>query len=84
MLRFVGSGDQKKKSPKIPAIFNAKFPGKFEEKIHKSFLESGQSDRKTLKRRNTKKYAKLTKSSIFGLALKTRKTYRKITKTARK
>ena len=28
---------------KSPAFFNAKFPGKLEEKIHKSFLESGPS-----------------------------------------
>ena len=40
MLRFVVNRDQKK-SPKIPPFFNAKFPGKFEEKFHNSFLESG-------------------------------------------
>ena len=42
MLRFVGNGDQKKNHQKSPPFLNAKFPGKFEEKVHKSFLESGQ------------------------------------------
>ena len=36
--------EARKNSPKIPPFFNAKFPGKFEEKIHKMFLESGQSN----------------------------------------
>ena len=31
-----------KNSPKTPAIFNAKSPGKVNEKNHKTFLESGQ------------------------------------------
>ena len=30
-------------------FFNAKFPGKFEEKIHKNFLESGQSNTRQTK-----------------------------------
>ena len=44
MLRFVGNGDQNKFTKNSPPIFNAKFPGKFEEQIHKSFfVESGKS-----------------------------------------
>ena len=34
---------------KSPLFFQCKFPGKFEEKIHKSFLESGQSEKLFLK-----------------------------------
>ena len=45
MLHFVRNGDQKKKThQKSPPFFNATFPGKFEEKIHKRFLESGESN----------------------------------------
>ena len=40
VLCFVGNGDQKKFTKNPPPFFNAKFPGKFEEKIHKMFLES--------------------------------------------
>ena len=36
--------ETRKNSPKIPAIFQCKFPGKFEEKIHKILLESRQND----------------------------------------
>ena len=35
--------ETRKTHQKSPPFFNAKFPGKFEDKIHKSFLESGQS-----------------------------------------
>ena len=45
VLRFVGTETRKKIHQKSPAFFNAKFPGNFEEKIHKSFLESGQSNK---------------------------------------
>ena len=46
MFHFVGNADQKKTKThqKKPPLFDAKFPGKFEEKIHKNFLESGQSN----------------------------------------
>ena len=37
MLRFVGNGD-KKSHQKSPPFFNAKFPGKFEEKIQKTSM----------------------------------------------
>ena len=40
---FRGKWRPEKIHQKSLAIFNAKFPGKFEEKIHKSLLESGQS-----------------------------------------
>ena len=48
VLHFCGRRRPEKFHPKSPPFFNAKFPGKFEEKIHKMFLESGQSksDRK--------------------------------------
>ena len=36
--------ETRKIHPKSPPAFNAKFPGKFEEKIYKSFLESRQSN----------------------------------------
>ena len=51
MLRFVGNGDQKKytKNLRLPFI-NAKFPGKFEENIHKGFLESWHSNMTSLKK----------------------------------
>ena len=35
--------ETRKNSPKIPAIFNAKFPGKHRKNIHKTLLESRQS-----------------------------------------
>ena len=41
---FSGKRRPEKIHQKSPPFFNAKFPGKFEEKIHKSFLESGQSN----------------------------------------
>ena len=44
VLRFVGT-ETRKSHQKSPPFFNAKFSGKFEEKIHKRFLESGQSNR---------------------------------------
>ena len=47
MLRFVGNRDQKN-SPKIPAFFNAKFPGKHEKNIHKMFLGSRRSNNSNL------------------------------------
>ena len=40
---FRGKRRPEKIHQKSPPFCNAKFPGKFEEKIHKSFLESGQS-----------------------------------------
>ena len=40
---FRGKRRQEKIHQKSPAFFNAKFPGNFEEKIHKHFLESGPS-----------------------------------------
>ena len=43
VLRFVGNAETRKNHQEPPPFFNAKFPGKFEERIHKSFLESGQS-----------------------------------------
>ena len=43
-LRSFRASFRGKRRPKSPPFFNAKFPGKFEEKIHKSFLESGQSN----------------------------------------
>ena len=45
---FRGKRRPEKIHQKSPPFFNAKFPGKFEEKIHKSFLESGQSSSKGL------------------------------------
>ena len=39
---FCGRRRPEKIHQKSPPFFNAKFPGKFEEKIHKMFLESGQ------------------------------------------
>ena len=44
MLRF-GKQRPDKIHHKSPPLFNAQFPGKFEEKIHKSFLESGRSEK---------------------------------------
>ena len=44
MLRSVDNGDQKKFTKNPRHFFNAKLPGKFEEKIHKSFLDNGQSN----------------------------------------
>ena len=41
---FRGKQRPEKNHQKSPQFFNANFPGKFEEKIHKSFLESGQSN----------------------------------------
>ena len=41
MLRFVGDGDQKN-SAEIPAIFQCKFPGKFEEKNHEVCWRAGK------------------------------------------
>ena len=41
---FCGRRRPEKIHQKSPPFFNAKFPGKFEEKIHKMFLESGQSN----------------------------------------
>ena len=43
MLHFVGDGDQKKFTKNRRHFSMQNFPGKFEEKIHKMFLESGQS-----------------------------------------
>ena len=40
---FASKGRPEKIHQKSPPFFNAKSPGKFEEKIHKSFRESGQS-----------------------------------------
>ena len=40
---FRGKGRPEKIHQKSPAFFNVKFPGKFEEKMHTSFLESGPS-----------------------------------------
>ena len=36
--------ETRKNSPKIPAIFQSKFPGKHEKNIHKILLESRQSN----------------------------------------
>ena len=44
MLHFVAEAETRQNSPKSPPFFNAKFPRKFEEKIHKSFPESGRSN----------------------------------------
>ena len=41
---FCGRWRPEKIHQKSPPFFNAKSPGKFEEKIHKMFLESGQSN----------------------------------------
>ena len=41
---FCGRRRPEKIHEKSPPFFNAKFPGNFEEKIHKFFLESGQSN----------------------------------------
>ena len=41
---FCGRRRPEKIHQKSPPFFNAKFPGKFEEKIQKMFLESGQSN----------------------------------------
>ena len=41
---FCGKRRPEKIHQKSPPFFNAKFPGNFESKFHKSFLESGQSD----------------------------------------
>ena len=40
---YCGRRRPEKIHQKSPPFFNAKFPGKFEEKIHKIILESGQS-----------------------------------------
>ena len=42
---FCGRRRPEKIHQKSPPFFNAKFPGKFEEKIHNMFLESGQSNK---------------------------------------
>ena len=42
---FCGRRRPEKIHQKSPPFFNAKFPGRFEEKIHKMFLESGQSNK---------------------------------------
>ena len=49
-LRSFGASFRGKRRPekihqKSPAFFKVKFPGKFAEKIHKSFLESWQSEK---------------------------------------
>ena len=48
LLSFCASFRERRRPEKnhqnSPPFFNAKFPGKFEEKIHKSFLESGQNN----------------------------------------
>ena len=47
---FRGKWRPEKNSPKISGVFNAECPGEFEEKVHKSFLESGPSNILTLKK----------------------------------
>ena len=44
VLRFVGETETWKNHQKAPPFFNAKFPGKHEQNIHKMFLESRQRD----------------------------------------
>ena len=45
---FCGRRRPEKIHQKSPPFFNAKFPGNFEEKIHKMFLESGQSKKRSI------------------------------------
>ena len=53
---FRGKRRPEKIHQKSPPFFNAKFPGKFEEKIHKSFLESGQSKKFSTKNKRVYPY----------------------------